>query len=278
MIRFTQYIMRTFFLYLGLLIGVNSFAQKGIDGLIQAEKNFAAYSVANGTKDAFLANMDSSSIVFDEYKPSSGIKVWTARKSSKAVLNWGPAYAEISVSNDFGYTTGPWTYRLPGTDSVIARGFFATLWHINKEGKWIFLVDLGVNKTPVANDKTTVQVAAAKTSVKTSDTADFIKVERDFIRLFNHDSSAAYSKYLSLNSLVNRNGYLPAVTAAEQKTLINSTSAAIQFTIDGWILSPGKDMACVYGSTMLNDKPDNYMRIWRHEKDGWKIALEILHH
>src|SRR6478609_3924438 len=34
-------------------------AQKGIDSLIQAEKNFAAYSVANSTKEAFLKFLDS---------------------------------------------------------------------------------------------------------------------------------------------------------------------------------------------------------------------------
>ena len=39
-------------------------AQKNIEGLIQAERNFAAYSVANNTKDAFLNYLDSSGFVF----------------------------------------------------------------------------------------------------------------------------------------------------------------------------------------------------------------------
>jgi len=35
-------------------------------------------------------------------------------------------------------------------------------------------------------------------------------------------------------------------------------------------------MAYIYGRTILNGKTENYQRIWRHEKDGWKIALEVL--
>lgn len=263
---------RLYFLYLGVLITASSFAQKGIDGLIQAEKNFAAYSVANGTKDAFLANMDSSSLVFDKGKAVSGLQLWSSREKRKGVLDWRPSYAEISGSNDFGYTSGPWTFRLSATDSIIARGFYSTVWHINKEGKWTFLVDLGIDNTPADNSTVVTKISAEKNSATTL----FIDVEKAFIRLVNQDSSAAYKKYLSKHNLINRNGHLPVIVDPEAST--GGALSAIQYTIQGWVLSPGNDMACVYGNTMLNGKQDNYMRIWRHERNGWKIALEVLHH
>ncbi len=65
-------------------------AQKGIDDLINAEKNFAAYSVANSTKEAFLKFLDSTGIVFDNGKPVNGIETWNKREKRPGVLNWFP--------------------------------------------------------------------------------------------------------------------------------------------------------------------------------------------
>jgi hypothetical protein len=268
---------RNFLLVVAFLIVANSFAQKGINALIKAEKDFAAFSLAHGTKDAFLANMDSSSIVFDKSKPARGIDVWIARNKANGKLQWWPNYAEIAASNDFGYTTGPWSFSLPNTDSIIANGYYITLWHLNNKGKWTFLVDLGIDDGPNADGSTGIKkITANKTGV--TDTASFIQTEKDFINLVNKDVPSAYKKYLSATSFVDRNGKLPADIAEHQSLLIGATAASIEYTINGWFISSSRDIACVYGSTTLNGENDNYMRIWRHEKDGWKIALEVLHH
>src|SRR5882724_4477366 len=89
----------------------SAIAQKGIENLIQAEKNFAAYSVGHSTKEAFLQFMDSNSIVFDKGKAVHGIELWEKKVKNSGVLNWWPLYAGISASGDLGYTTGPWTYQ-----------------------------------------------------------------------------------------------------------------------------------------------------------------------
>jgi hypothetical protein len=56
---------------------------KGIDALIQAEKNFAAYSVANSTKEAFLKFLDSAGIIFDKGKPANGVTTWKKREKGQ---------------------------------------------------------------------------------------------------------------------------------------------------------------------------------------------------
>jgi hypothetical protein len=268
---------RNFLLVIAFLIVANLFAQKGINTLIKTEKDFAAFSLTHGTKDAFLANMDSNSTVFDKNKPARGIDVWNARNKANGKLQWWPNHAEISGSNDFGYTTGPWSFSLPNTDSVIANGYYVTLWHLNKKGKWTFLVDLGISEVPDADFTTGIEKITVNKNAA-ADTASFIQTERDFISLVSKDVPSAYKKYLSATSFVDRNGKLPATIKDHQSLLIASTSASIEYTINGWFIAPSRDMACVYGSTTLSGKNDNYMRIWRHEKDGWKIALEVLHH
>ena len=97
-------ILNTVFLY---FLGQPLIAQKGIDNLIRAEKDFAAYSVTHSTKEAFLEYMDSSSILFDEGKSVKGIEFWNKREKKSTVLKWRPLYASIAGSGDFGYTTGP---------------------------------------------------------------------------------------------------------------------------------------------------------------------------
>lgn len=259
-----------------LLIVINVSAQKNIDGLIQAEKNFAAYSVDNSTKEAFLKFLDSSGIVFDQSKAKNGIEVWNAREKKPGILNWRPQFAEISLSNDFGYTTGPWTFQSTKNDTVVARGQYTTVWHINKQDEWKFLIDLGVGNTQVNASNDVTKIAAIKTPIKPIDTLTLIEAEKAFIESSKQNSAEAYKKYLSKESILNRMGHEYAIKATDQEAIINSTSSAIQYTIDGWKVSLRLDMGYVYGTTVLNGKTENYQRIWRHEKDDWKIALEVL--
>ena len=43
-------------------------AQRSIVGLVQAEKNFAAFSVSHSTKEAFLEFLDSAGLIFENSK------------------------------------------------------------------------------------------------------------------------------------------------------------------------------------------------------------------
>jgi ketosteroid isomerase-like protein len=252
-------------------------AQKGIDSLIQAEKDFAAYSVANSTKEAFLKFLDSAGIIFNNGSPANGIMTWKKREKAPGVLNWHPQFAEISASGDFGYTTGPWTFQNSSNDTVVARGQYTTVWQINRKGEWKFLVDLGVSNTPLVltTEIKKINVAKGSSSGVTKHDSPVI-VENNFLMAVSKDKSKAYKKYLSSKSILNRNGYLPATNSAEQKKLLDLTTSSIQYKLDGAGMSSSMDLGYTYGTTTINGKTDNYLRIWRWEKDEWKIALEVL--
>src|SRR5688500_2090985 len=93
------------------LFTLQASAQKSLDDLIGAEKNFSMFSLRNGTRDAFLAYLDSNGIVFNNKKPVNGLQFWTAKDHTRSELDWAPEFAEISSSLDFGYTTGPWKFK-----------------------------------------------------------------------------------------------------------------------------------------------------------------------
>ncbi|HET6996103.1 MAG TPA: hypothetical protein VFI06_14015 [Chitinophagaceae bacterium] len=256
-----------------------AYAQRSMGGLIQAERSFAAYSVEHGTKDAFLKFLDSTGIVFENGNAVNGIESWSKREKSSGILKWWPVFAEISTSNDFGYTSGPWTFQQSKQDSIVARGQYTTVWHIDKNGEWKFMIDLGVSRLPYSLGDYENGGFAGRIGEKLiipGQALSLESAEKDFIELFSKNKKAAYEKHLSKESILCRHGHMPAVGSAEQQLIIDSTSSSMLFTMTGSVVSPGKDMGFTYGTAVLNNKKDNYQRIWRLEKDGWKIALEVV--
>lgn len=261
-------------LYLTLLSVHYSFSQKNIDGLIQAEKNFAAHSVANSMKEAFLKYLDSTGIIFDKGKPVNGIQSWMAREKTNGVLDWQPQFAEISISNDFGYTTGPWTFRQSHNDTIVARGQYTTIWRLDKNGEWRFLVDLGVNYTGINSSREVKKIEAFKKTSKTlaiSRVYPLISAENYFVKRLAKNKKKAYQQYLSAESILNHTGHLPAYTAEEKKAVIASTPFPVQYTIDGWSVSGEEDIGFVYGRAVVNGKTENYMRICDTKKQGGRL-------
>lgn len=257
-------------------LGQSVIAQKGIDNLIQAEKNFAAYSVAHSTKEAFQQFIDSNSIMFENGKPVSAIEFWNKREKKPGILNWRPQYAEISASGDFGYTTGPWTFQNSVTDTVIARGQYSTVWALNKKGEWKFLADLGIDNNEANDGKEQIIATSKQKELYAGNQHTLANADSDFNSLFLNNKSKAYKEWLSNESILARNGHLPAHDDVSRKTIIDSTPPDIKFMVGGMGVSSTQDMGYTYGTSIINNKTENYLRIWRREKSGWKIAVEVL--
>jgi ketosteroid isomerase-like protein len=259
---------KKFLLLPAIILPASLFAQRSVGGLVNAERSFAAYAVVHGTKDAFLKFADSTGIVFENGKPVNAIEAWNKREKRPGVLNWHPQFAEIASSNDFGFTTGPWTLSQTVSDTPLARGQYTTVWQVNKNGEWKFLIDLGVGNVP-ANQDTSLTILKKPDKVKGN--GSLLESEEKFIAAIT-EPVEAYKKYLSENAIVNRNGLLPQYGQWKNELFSNN----MHYTINGSGLASTGDLGYVYGTTNLNGKVDNYLRLWRKEKDGWKIVLEVL--
>jgi ketosteroid isomerase-like protein len=252
-------------------------AQRNIDGLAKAERSFAAFAVSHGTKPAFLQFADSNGVMFDEGKAVNAVAYWNARDERQGILNWRPDYVEIAASHDFGFTTGPWTFQPKSLDdSITARGRFITVWQVTKKGEWKFLVDIGVNNTPALSDTILRKIEITDPSVEPGDTSSLMEAEKKFITDAGRSLKAAYSNSLSARTLITRNAMAPGKTDEEIITIVGKSPQSIQYNpINSGIASSG-DLGYVYGTTMIEGKTENYLHIWRKEKEGWKIALEVL--
>jgi ketosteroid isomerase-like protein len=250
--------------------------QKDLDALIQAEKDFAGLSVKKGINEAFIHNMDEHAIIFIKGKPVNGYEFWLKQDKESAILKWFPQFAEIATSNNLGYTTGPYTFQESSlADSVAGRGQYTTVWRKDSLGAWKALIDIGTNYKEVNPVSAAKKIEVKKITSKTPQEGAMVQAEKAFSESIKEDPAKAYATWLSNTSILNHNGYLPAMDEASRQTIIQQT-APYTFELNGSGIATSNDLGFTYGSFVQNGKTSNYLRVWRHEPKGWKIALEVI--
>src|SRR3569833_1057219 len=251
-------------------------AQKGIDGVINAEKKFAAYAIEHNTKEAFLQFLDSAdALVFNEGKTNNAYTTWTAAKANTNKLIWEPAFAGVSKSGDFGFTTGPWQFKHSMQDASLANGQYTTVWHINEKGEWKFLLDMGVGFNGAAYTVTSVKKWASD-SAASIDGSEAIEIDKAFITKYQTQHNDAFKDILLDDSWFNLEGQQPI---AGKQNIINALpqlKTDMQFIPQGGGIASSYDLAFVYGIVRAKDKQENYLRIWQKTRSGNKLLLQVL--
>lgn len=268
--------MKIFFLSLLITISFTAYAQKGIYGLIHAEKSFARYTVQQGISTGFSYFLDKNGIVFNGAEPQNGIEQYKQQPASPAVLNWGPEYAVISASQDFGFTTGPYHLQRSSKDSVSGRGQYSSVWHINQKGEWKVLVDLGIRYSQQRDiPESTLDMDLAKIATLPFSMEEVKDADQLLNRLLEEKGGSVIEGYLTAQSWFNTNGQPPVVGARDIYTVMKKIPARIQLSFTGGEISSAKDMAFTYGK-VVDTKPQAYLRIWTRQKKGWVLLLQVM--
>ncbi|HTM57550.1 MAG TPA: hypothetical protein VL123_03970 [Candidatus Udaeobacter sp.] len=127
-----------------------SAAERSLDSLAATERAFAAMSVEQGMKPAFLNYLGRDGLVFRR-GIVNGRKVWEARKNATGTLNWAPEFAEVAGNADLGWTTGPWEYKPPAGNDQPDYGTFVTVWgrpieFVKEQDRvWRVVIDMGIS-------------------------------------------------------------------------------------------------------------------------------------
>jgi hypothetical protein len=82
-----------------------------LGSLVEAERAFARTSVQKGIRESFLEFFAEDGINFQPHPVKTReaiLKRLAPATRPPVVLNWEPAYADISRAGDLGYTTGPY--------------------------------------------------------------------------------------------------------------------------------------------------------------------------
>lgn len=250
--------------------------------LVEAERSFARASLQNGVRAAFIEYLADDGIVFRP-APVKG-KSWYAKSpATSAILMWEPGYAEVSVSNDLGYTTGPWAFRPDTTAEASAFGHYVSVWRRGADREWEVVIDVGVSHARVDRPKAVETSAIEKPAdavTQPEALAAVTQEERDFVEAAARGVEDAYDTFASEDVRLYRAGDLPTVGKDKARALLVKRPGTHRMQTTSAEVSKGGDLAFTYGRcdvTYHDKQSTSYtLRIWKRMPDGtWKIALDL---
>ena len=262
-----------------ILFSSIGYGQRDIDRMVAAERAFAEYASANGTRNAFLEFSAADLILFlpDKVKTAD---YWNAQGESPGLLSWAPNYADISSNGIIGYTTGNWEFRARGKDDVPAGfGQFVTIWQRMPDGKFKFLIDIGISHDKPAQFSTALMAPSYPTSPneKRSSAAD--TANSFFETAGNFGLNKAYKAFAAEKIRGFREGEMPILGKDRFLSAIKKLRSKTNFAKHG-VFFGTTDIAYIANTyTRSVDskviEKGNFVQIWKLIDGRWQIVLDI---
>lgn len=250
--------------------------------LVEAERSFARASLQNGIRAAFIEYLADDGIVFRP-QPVKG-KAWYKKSpATGAILLWEPGFAEVSASNDLGYTTGPWAFRPDTTAEASAFGHYVSVWRRGADREWEVAIDVGISHARVDRPKSVETSAIEKPTdavTQPEALAAITQEERDFVEAAARGVEDAYDTFASEDVRLYRTGDLPTVGKDKARALLVKRPGTHRMQTTSVEVSKGGDLGFTYGRCDVDYhakiSTSYYLRIWKRMPDGtWKIALDL---
>jgi ketosteroid isomerase-like protein len=271
-------------LLLGLvvLVRAQTFKNKDLQSLVDAEIGFAKLAKEKTNREAFLANVNQESLTLaEEIKPTK--THWEKEKIDSMWLNWHPSFADVAASGDLGYTYGPWTGHPNKKAPAEFGGHYITVWSKQSDGSWKIAIDAGI----VHGEKTKVEGTTVKSSkiksapvVKNADAKkELLTRDQQLQASLKSDPSTAYQSVASSEIKFFRPDLAPFSNASDIPKL--GIPANVK-QLEGGISAAG-DFGYTYGLIFSDAGPGapathrTFLRIWKKE-DGssWKLVLDAI--
>jgi hypothetical protein len=240
-----------------------------------AEQAFAQMAKDSGTKKAFLHFLDSNSIIFHNGKTHEALPVWKSLSDNSSLLLWKPVYTGMAASGEMGFSTGPFEHRDTPAGPVNESGNYSSVWVKDKQGVWKVLIDLGMPYKPSLFQKDWAQTVLSGLLPATAG-ANWQQVEQELITRYQQKGNKAFLPYLSGRSWFNIQGQAPFHTVKDIEAGLQQIPADLKFEYLGGAISAAGDLFYTYGVVDRNGNKENYLRVWGHEKAGWKLLLQVL--
>lgn len=271
----------------GIFFSSNVIAQKlpgPVQEVVDAEMAFAQLSKEKSTREAFLENLASDAIVFSNGEPVNGVDLWKKRPATNGMLYWWPVFADVSIAEDFAYTTGPYELSKDKSSDPFAFGYYTTVWKKNGSGVWKVAADLGINfEYPEEEHQSLKTVRRSSSKGKKplpSSKEDLTYIEQSYTQWLNETGNSFLPEYFSKECRIHRSGNWPFTSMK----VIESIQEERQFyfePVDADVSESG-DLGYTYGRVKIESKDGNmekasYLRVWKREAGlNWKIVLDVI--
>ena len=257
----------------GAFAGPANTADSQVDDLASAERAFAAQAQTLGVREAFLRHLAEDAWLMRPQPVRA--KAWfDAHPSRAGSLEWGPEYAEIAASGNFGYTYGPWNSKAPNGEQ--GAGHFFSVWKRDPDGAWKNVLDHGIGHGPVPLDVSLTLHAPGSALAAKLPPADFDARRADLLAiddaLNGANAQVALAKSSSAELRLFENGKLPQIVA----TPAASALAPAGLRREGSDVAESGDLAYTIGGRVdaKADAPGGYVRMWRRDvQRGWLLVV-----
>jgi ketosteroid isomerase-like protein len=280
---------------LSIFFSLGGSISRGLSGLVDEEYAFAQTSLNEGIRTAFLTYLSDNAIIFTP-DITNGKEWHTNRQPSENILNWKPIFADISVSGELGYTTGPWEFSTGAEpDKPVAFGHYVSIWQKQSDNKWKVIVDMGISHASnetynLSNISKENILQGSSFDVKSDQNNEEIlsslkKTDVEFVRLSKSEGfKKAAITFAGKDVRLYRDEHLPAVGKVASLELIEEENYSSIWDPHYYGVSKSGDLGYTYGITEYvkpGDKDEQinrstYLRIWKKEAYGkWQLVLNI---
>jgi ketosteroid isomerase-like protein len=260
--------------------------------LVEAERGFAAASLAKGTRAAFLEFLAEDSILFRP-GPVPGRKWIEEHPAPSSLLTWEPTFADVAQSGDLGYTTGPWEIRPSGPkDKPTAHGHYVSVWKRQTDGIWKVVMDLGISHPASRGNSKTLQTsnlkggsAKARRNVRIDEErSELLAFDRELANSVSEKGSAqAYLRYLADDARLYRARILPVIGKREIFAILSQSAGRPTLRPDKAGISNAADLGYTYGTSRsiapgsgdAAGMASNYVHVWKRKGNRWTLLIDV---
>lgn len=118
--------------------------QKAMQDMVDTDRAFSDACTKTGMKKSFLEFVADDAVLLrpDKLPIVEGdvIKFLSAQEDTSFTMSWEPSGADLSASNDIGFTYG--VYTVVAKDTTL-KGTYLSIWKKQMNGKWKFVLDTG---------------------------------------------------------------------------------------------------------------------------------------
>ena len=249
--------------------------------LAAAETAFAAHSVREDMRVAFLAAFDGDGVFVREgWKVSNDFL--RDRPAPQIVLDWRPQYVEASASGDLGLSTGP-SRITSKTDPKAAPSYgqFVSVWRREPGGAWKVAVDLGIAHAGDALWSAPLEARQLPGAAGARDGSGVLEAEARFAAdARSRGLRAAYEAHGADNLRFYRPGESPRITRATALASPAMAGEAPAWTVERSETARAGDLAYARGAYAAQGAPGAalgwYLRVWRREAGQWRLAMDVV--
>jgi ketosteroid isomerase-like protein len=225
--------------------------------------------------------------------PINGATYYQEQEDKPNLLEWEPAFADISRAGRMGYTTGPWKYRPDSTDAdPSVFGHYVSVWRRPPGGEWKVVLDVGVPHPKP--DTTAVELTWPREpeEERAQVVVDFEAAQEALMEVDRELSEASVSEG-SVEALLAkssddirlyRTGVFPAHGKEAAREILADTTGLMSWEPEAGSLARSGDLGYTYGTAewraSANDaepqKKFSYARIWKKgDYNRWEIVVDV---